>query len=65
MRPSTASTARCSPSCWRRGARGRGVIVDQVRGLDAVTRLWDLGVDYLQGDALAAAGPRLDFDFAG
>ena len=48
---------------WR--ARGRGVIVDQVRGLDAVTRLWDLGVDSLQGDALAAAGPRLDFDFAG
>ena len=48
---------------WR--ARGRGVIVDHVRGLDAVSRLWDLGVDYLQGDALAAAGPRLDFDFAG
>ena len=48
-----------------RKARGRGVIVDRVAGLDAVGRLWDLGVDYLQGDALAAAGPRLDFDFAG
>lgn len=48
---------------WR--AQGRGIIVDQVRNLDNVTRLWGLGIDYLQGDALAAAGPRLDFDFSG
>jgi hypothetical protein len=25
--------------------------------------LWALGIGYLQGDALAAAGPRLDYDF--
>jgi hypothetical protein len=37
--------------------------VDHVRSIDAVSRLWDLGIDFLQGDALAASGPRLDYDF--
>ena len=46
---------------WR--DRGRGVIVDQVRHLDAVSQLWDLGIDFLQGDTLAATSPRLDYDF--
>jgi PleD family two-component response regulator/EAL domain-containing protein (putative c-di-GMP-specific phosphodiesterase class I) len=46
---------------WR--AKGCGLIVDQVRNLDTVASLWELGIDYLQGDALAAAGPRLDYDF--
>jgi PleD family two-component response regulator/EAL domain-containing protein (putative c-di-GMP-specific phosphodiesterase class I) len=46
---------------WRQG--GRGLIVDHVRSIDAVSRLWDLGIDFLQGDALAASGPRLDYDF--
>ena len=46
---------------WRTG--GRGLIVDGVRNLDNVRDLWALGIDYLQGDALAAAGPRLDYDF--
>ncbi len=46
---------------WRE--RGRGLIVDHVRSIDAVSRLWDLGIDFLQGDALAATGPRLDYDF--
>jgi len=46
---------------WR--AKDCGLIVDKVRNLDTVASLWALGIDYLQGDALAAAGPRLDFDF--
>lgn len=46
---------------WRE--RGRGLIVDHVRSIDAVSQLWDLGIDFLQGDALAATGPRLDYDF--
>jgi EAL domain-containing protein (putative c-di-GMP-specific phosphodiesterase class I) len=46
---------------WRE--RGRGLIVDQVRSIDSVSRLWDLGIDFLQGDALAATGPRLDYAF--
>ncbi len=54
-----AFTALMAP--WR--ARGRGLIVDHVRSIDAVSQLWDLGIDFLQGDALAATGPRLDYDF--
>ena len=46
---------------WRE--RGRGLIVDHVRSIDAVSQLWDLGIDFLQGDALAATGPRLDYAF--
>jgi len=46
---------------WR--ASGRGLIVDQVPGVDAVSRLFDLKIGYVQGDALAAGGPRLDYEF--
>ena len=46
---------------WR--ASGRGLIVDHVQGVEAVSRLFDLKVDYVQGDALAAGGPRLDYEF--
>jgi DNA-binding response OmpR family regulator/EAL domain-containing protein (putative c-di-GMP-specific phosphodiesterase class I) len=46
---------------WRE--RGRGLIIDQVRSLDAVPQLWELGIDFLQGEALAATGPRLDYVF--
>lgn len=44
-------------------ALGRIVLVEQVDELSQMSRLWNLGVDYLQGDAVAAPGPRLDFDF--
>lgn len=47
---------------WYRGQRE--LIVEDVRDLAAISRFWSMGVDYLQGDALAAAGPRLDFDFS-
>jgi len=57
--PGEALAALLAP--WR--AKHCGLIVDQVRNLDTVASLWALGIDYLQGDALAAAGPRLDFDF--
>lgn len=46
---------------WR--ASGRGLIVDHVQGVDAVSRLFDLKVGYVQGDSLAAGGPRLDYEF--
>jgi PleD family two-component response regulator/EAL domain-containing protein (putative c-di-GMP-specific phosphodiesterase class I) len=47
---------------WQRS--GRELVVEDVRDLGAMTRFWNLGVDYLQGDALATASPRLDFDFS-
>ena len=47
---------------WSRG--GRSLIVDDLHDLTAVARLWSLSVDYLMGDAVAAPGPRLDFDFS-
>jgi len=46
---------------WR--ASGRQLIVDHVEDINTVSQMWSLGVGYLQGDALAAAGPRLDYDF--
>jgi CheY-like chemotaxis protein/EAL domain-containing protein (putative c-di-GMP-specific phosphodiesterase class I)/GGDEF domain-containing protein len=46
---------------WR--AAGRMLIVDHVEDINTVSQMWSLGVGYLQGDALAAAGPRLDYDF--
>ena len=57
--PAEAFSKLVSP--WR--ASGRGLIVDHVRSIDAVSQLWDLGIDFLQGDALAATGPRLDYAF--
>lgn len=45
-------------------ASGRKLIVEDVRDLSHVAKFWNLGVDYLQGDSLATAGPRLDFDFS-
>ena len=56
MSPSEFSTAM---GLWR--ASGRSVIVDQVDDVAAVMRLWSFGVDYLQGNGLAAPGPRLDY----
>ena len=35
----------------------------QIEDVGAVSQLWALGIGYLQGDALAASGPRLDYDF--
>ncbi len=43
---------------WKQA--GRAVVIDGVDELVDVNRLWSLGVDYLQGDALAAASPRLE-----
>lgn len=43
-------------------ALGREILIDRVESMAAVSGLWNLGVDYLQGDALAAASPRLDFE---
>jgi DNA-binding response OmpR family regulator/EAL domain-containing protein (putative c-di-GMP-specific phosphodiesterase class I)/GGDEF domain-containing protein len=42
---------------------GRSLIVDRVENTDAVAQLWALEVAYLQGDALAASGTRLDYEF--
>lgn len=46
-------------SGWR--ALGRAIVVDAVDEVAAVMRLWSFGIDYLEGDALAAPSPRLDF----
>ncbi|MBL0165053.1 MAG: EAL domain-containing protein [Xanthomonadales bacterium] len=45
-------------------AHGRQLIVDSVSDIGCVSRLAGLGVDYLRGQALAATGPRLDYDFS-
>lgn len=43
-------------------AQGKELLVDGVVSVQAVGGLWNLGIDCLQGDALAAASPRLDFE---
>jgi DNA-binding response OmpR family regulator/EAL domain-containing protein (putative c-di-GMP-specific phosphodiesterase class I) len=43
-------------------AQGKELLVDGVRSVQAVGGLWNLGIDFLQGDVLAAASPRLDFE---
>ncbi len=42
----------------------RELVVDEISDLNQISRFWNLGVDYLQGDSLATASPRLDFDFS-
>jgi predicted signal transduction protein with EAL and GGDEF domain len=47
---------------WR--ASGRELLVDQVVDVARMRGLWDLAVDYAQGEALAASSPRLDYEFS-
>ncbi len=46
---------------WREA--GRQLIVDGIDTVADLTPLWDKAVAYAQGLAVAAPGPRLDFDF--
>jgi hypothetical protein len=46
---------------WR--ASGREVLVDEVEDVNRVHGLWQWQASYAQGDALAAGGPRLDYEF--
>jgi EAL domain-containing protein (putative c-di-GMP-specific phosphodiesterase class I)/GGDEF domain-containing protein len=46
---------------WR--DNGRDIIVDGVESVARLRALWELPVGYAQGDALAASGPRLDYEF--
>lgn len=43
-------------------ALGRELLVDEVASVAEVGDLWNLGIDYLQGEALAAAAPRPDYE---
>lgn len=43
---------------WRQSSRA--LIVDHVDDVATVMRLWSSGIDYLQGDSLAAPSPHLD-----
>ncbi|MCG6117356.1 MAG: response regulator [Aquimonas sp.] len=43
-------------------ALGRELLVDEVPSVAEVGSLWSLGIDYLQGDVLAAAAPRPDYE---
>ena len=47
---------------WR--GSGRSVVADQVPTIEAVARLYDMDIGFVQGDALAASGPRLDYEFS-
>ena len=58
----TAEAVQSMLRPWRES--GRSVIVDSVEDVAAVARMWAFGIDYLQGDALAAASPRLDYEAA-
>jgi DNA-binding response OmpR family regulator/GGDEF domain-containing protein len=44
-------------------AQDRSITLEAVDDMTQLCQLWNLGVDYLQGAAVAAAGPRLDYDF--
>jgi EAL domain-containing protein (putative c-di-GMP-specific phosphodiesterase class I)/GGDEF domain-containing protein len=44
--------------------QGRQLIVDSVERAGDMAHYTGLGVDYLRGQALAAIGPRLDFEFS-
>jgi CheY-like chemotaxis protein/EAL domain-containing protein (putative c-di-GMP-specific phosphodiesterase class I) len=57
--PESAFSELLAP--WHR--QQRELLVDRVDRLESVPQLWALGIGYLQGDPLAAAGPRLDYDF--
>jgi predicted signal transduction protein with EAL and GGDEF domain len=46
---------------WR--DNGRDIVVDGVESVARLRALWELPVGYAQGDALAASGPRLDYEF--
>lgn len=46
---------------WRNS--GRALVADRVSDVGAVARLFDLDISFVQGDALAAGGPRLDYEF--
>lgn len=45
-------------------AAGRTLLVTGVEDLSQVAKFWSLGIDYLQGESIAAAGCRPDFDFS-
>lgn len=47
---------------WYRSERD--IIIDEIRDLTLIGKFWNMGISYLQGDVLATAGPRLDFDFS-
>ena len=57
--------AALAPLLERWHAAGRSLLVDQVESMQAVSGLWTLGVDFLQGDALAGASPRPDIEADG
>lgn len=46
---------------WR--ASGRALVADGVADVGAVSRLFELEIGFVQGDSLAASGPRLDYEF--
>lgn len=58
--PSETFVERVTP-WWEMGRR---FIVDEVENFVSVPRLAKLGIDYLQGQALAGSGPRPDFEFS-
>jgi EAL domain-containing protein (putative c-di-GMP-specific phosphodiesterase class I) len=47
-------------------ARGRGIrtVADRVQDATSMTLLFSAGVDYVQGDFLAPAGPDMNYDFS-
>jgi len=45
-------------------ANGRWLVADQVENVEAVGRLLELNIGYVQGDGVAAGSPRLDYQFA-
>jgi predicted signal transduction protein with EAL and GGDEF domain len=43
---------------------GRALVADGVGDIGTVSRLYELDIGFVHGDALAAGGPRLDYEFS-
>ena len=61
---STDSQARVREIATTAGARGIRTVAERVLDASSMTLLFSAGVDYVQGDFLAPAGPEMTYDFS-
>jgi diguanylate cyclase (GGDEF)-like protein/PAS domain S-box-containing protein len=61
---SADSQARVREIATTAGARGIRTVAERVQDASSMTLLFSAGVDYVQGDFLAPAGPDMTYDFS-
>ena len=61
---SADSQARVREIATTAGARGIRTVAERVLDASSMTLLFSAGVDYVQGDFLAPAGPEMTYDFS-